>query len=51
MPNFKDVNVSILLDDKPLPEYGTEIEGNKVECYIPSETGKVGRPNLLLYDH
>lgn len=41
MPDLQDVTVSILVDDTPLPEYKFERSGDKVDCYIASETGKV----------
>lgn len=36
--------VWISCEDKPLPEYGTQMEGDSgkhISCFIPSEAGKV----------
>ena len=44
MPELKDLGVSvhIIVDDKPLEEYGTEVkEGKKSTCYIASQEGQV----------
>jgi hypothetical protein len=37
-----DVEVTLLVDGDPLPEYKIEVKGEReVVCYVPSETGKV----------
>jgi hypothetical protein len=42
MPHLLDVEVTLLVDGKPLPEYKIEVKGeHEIACYVPSETGKV----------
>ena len=47
MPRLTDAEVTLLADGVPLPEYKVITTGDhEVSCYVPSETGKVGRLRL-----
>ena len=47
MPEFHNVEVSILVDGNALPEYQVKQDGERLmRCYVPSEVGKVSDRNL-----
>ncbi|TFY64521.1 hypothetical protein EVJ58_g2558 [Rhodofomes roseus] len=38
---YRDCEIYIACDGRPLDEYDVQVEGNVIECYVASESGKV----------